>query len=155
MDIPHRNTGDTHKNLVQDRHDISRDLNRAPREHKARDSSYTSCSVIKRDLNDEIKIEMVYKERIEESWEQMAIIKERTKKEWREFNNHAPAGIGQVTDMFERSTIHVATRIWRATKCMARQATMELGHYMTMGADVIIRTCRCVSHVGMSVRFCE
>jgi hypothetical protein len=41
----------------------------------------------------------------------MATIKERIKKEWREFNNHAPAGIGQVTDMFDRSTIHVATRI--------------------------------------------
>jgi hypothetical protein len=41
----------------------------------------------------------------------MAIIKERTKKEWREFNIHAPAGIGQVTDMFERSSIHVVTRI--------------------------------------------
>lgn len=104
----HRNTGDTYINLVQDRHDTSRDLNWVPREHKARDSSYNSCSVIRRDLNDEIKREMVHKERIEES---LAIIKERTKKEWREFNSHAPAGIGQVTDMFERSTIHVVTRI--------------------------------------------
>jgi len=41
----------------------------------------------------------------------MVIIKERTKKEWREFNNHTPAGVGQVADMFERSSIHVVTRI--------------------------------------------
>jgi len=44
----HRNTGDKHKNLVQNRHDISRDLNRVRCEHKARNSLYTSCSVRKR-----------------------------------------------------------------------------------------------------------
>jgi hypothetical protein len=60
----HLNTGDKHKNLVQYRQ-ISRDLNRMPREHKERDSSYTSYSVRKRDLNDEIKIEMLHRERIE------------------------------------------------------------------------------------------
>ena len=52
----HRNTGDKHKNLVQDRHDISQDLKRVPREHKMRDSSYTSCSVRNRGLNDDVKI---------------------------------------------------------------------------------------------------
>lgn len=39
--------------------------------------------------------------------------------------------------------------------CMARQATMELEHWVTMGADAITRTCCCVSHVGKSVRYCE
>lgn len=65
----HRNTGDKYINLVQDRHDISRDLKRVPREHKMRDSSYTSCLVRKRGLNDEVKTEMLHKERIEEKRE--------------------------------------------------------------------------------------
>jgi hypothetical protein len=56
----------------------------------------------------------------------MAIIKERAKKEWREFNIHAPAGIGQVTDMFERSTINkdMTCKI----TCMGSQATLQLEH---------------------------
>jgi hypothetical protein len=92
-----------HKNLVQDRH-ISRDLNRVPCEHKTGVLSYSSCSA--REKNRNVTQRKNRRKEIINDYN-----KKRRKGERRKVNIHAMSGVGQVTEIFERSTNHVVTWI--------------------------------------------